>query len=698
MADRERDPLIGATLGGCRIVSLLGRGGIGSVYKAEQVRVRRTVALKLLLPTLATEDRALVERFIAEAQASAQLEDAHIVQIHDIGEEDGWHFIVMEFVEGWNVRDLIRERGKLPPRKALSIVHQAALGLSCAHDNHILHRDIKPSNLLISRKGVVKVSDFGLAEPVPAPASLAPTGVVYGSPPYMSPEQCRREEADIRSDIYSLGVILFEMLTGRVPYTGDTPAAVMLKHVEEPLPEDLRRDPNIPGPVALLVEKMMAKSRDKRIQTPHELIHAIQDLMPSLADKPPGEEALADPHLEPQPHVPSEHDETTQVSLHTTGSDQTPTRTPHLDALRIEAELARRSTRTGRNSAGLVAIALSSALALVGIGLYLGSGIQRREPNQEPLHCAPPKPPQAATPPNPTRPPKPDFPPETWTNSLGIQFVRVPAGEFTMGAADNDEDGRPGERPPHRVRLSYDFLLGRHEVTVAQFRRFVDAVGFKTDAERGAGAAVYARGDIWETKRDASWRMPYFAQTRDHPVVCVSWNDAKAFCDWVGLKDTKKPKGWEYRLPTEAEWEYAARGPDGRKYPWGNAWDGARCNSGDRVSSLPHGTPSINDRSERTSPVGSFSPRGDSPFGACDMAGNVLEWCEDWFDEDCYKRPPADDPINLASGDRRVVRGGCYLFGRDRCRTTFRWNLPPESCSNSLGFRIVLAPSRPEAR
>lgn len=308
----------------------------------------------------------------------------------------------------------------------------------------------------------------------------------------------------------------------------------------------------------------------------------------------------------------------------------------------------------------------------------------------------------------------PELPPgvrqrgDAWENGLGMRFVLVPAGEFVMGSSQEDIEALKArfgaanirnervavEKPRHTVQITRPLLMGKHEVTVAQFRRFVEATGHKTDAERGKGPFVHGGTDSWEKKPDANWRSPGFQQADDHPVVCVSWNDAQKFIEWMNTTDTKKARSWAYRLPTEAEWEYAARGPERREWAWGSDWDGTRTNFADKQSGLPWGDQKSDDGHARTAPVGSYSPKGDTPLGLADMTGNVWEWCQDWFDPAYYGSSPVKDPVNTKEGNRRVERGGSWAFTPDYCRAAFRFALEPVESYDTLGFRVVLAPAR----
>ncbi len=305
------------------------------------------------------------------------------------------------------------------------------------------------------------------------------------------------------------------------------------------------------------------------------------------------------------------------------------------------------------------------------------------------------------------RPDLPAAPGACWRNGLGMTFVRVPAGEFAMGTTASEakallerfaasglrQERLAPEQPQHGVAITRAFLMGKHEVTIGQFRRFVEATGYTTDAERRGGAHVFdaAGSQDWFKKAGAHWRTPGFPQTDRHPVVCVSWNDAQAFIEWLNEADPAKPKGGHYRLPTEAEWEYAARGSEGLEYAWGDEWDGERANFADARSSVPWAD-EADDEYSRTAPVGSYSPAGDTPLGIADLTGNVWEWCLDTFAADFYQRSPRSDPVCLEQRPERVERGGSWGFTPDYCRAAFRFHCAPAESYDTLGFRVLLVP------
>ncbi|MDQ3145872.1 MAG: protein kinase, partial [Actinomycetota bacterium] len=236
----------------------IARGGMADVYLARDALLDRPVALKVLFSQFAT-DPTFVQRFRREAQAAANLNHPNIVSVYDWGEEDDTYFIVMEYVEGRSLAQVLRADGPLVPDRAAEVGVDVAAALAFAHGKGVVHRDVKPGNVLISPAGGVKVTDFGIARAVSTTENLTQTGMVMGTATYFSPEQARGAAVDPRSDVYSLGVVLYELLTGSAPFTGDNPVSVAYKHVQEaPVPP---RSHNAAIPVALeaVVLKAMAK-------------------------------------------------------------------------------------------------------------------------------------------------------------------------------------------------------------------------------------------------------------------------------------------------------------------------------------------------------------------------------------------------------------------------------------------------------
>ena len=294
-------------------------------------------------------------------------------------------------------------------------------------------------------------------------------------------------------------------------------------------------------------------------------------------------------------------------------------------------------------------------------------------------------------------------PAEEITNSLGMKLRLIPAGEFMMGNAESAQattkrfekyDAQRSwfnvEQPRHRVQITKPFYMGMHEVTVGQFRRFVADSNYKTKAEIGDGAYGWnAEKEIFELNASYNWRTPGFSQGDDHPVTCVSWNDAVAFCQWLSRQD-----GREYRLPTEAEWEYACRAGTTTQFYHGNDPEGlARVGNvadGTAKAKFENWTWAINARDgySFTAPAGRFQKNA---FGLYDMHGNVYEWCQDWYGGDYYEKSPSTDPAGPDSGSSRVLRGGSWGDNPFDVRSTNRYGNTPGIRFSLFGFRVVCA-------
>ena len=259
------------------ILSKVGAGGMSDVYKAKDHILSRFVAIKVLKQEY-SQDRTFVSKFRTEAQSAAGLEHPNIVNIYDVGSEDGMHFIVMEYVEGITLKTYIEKKGQLSFKESASIAIQVARGIEAAHNKEIIHRDIKPQNIIISTEGKVKVTDFGIAR---AASSNTISSDVMGSVHYASPEQARNGFVDGRSDIYSLGIVMYEMITGRVPFDGDTTVAVAIQHLQEEMTSPRVYAPNVPVSFEKIILKCTQKNADRRYQTISEL---ISDLRRSLTN------------------------------------------------------------------------------------------------------------------------------------------------------------------------------------------------------------------------------------------------------------------------------------------------------------------------------------------------------------------------------------------------------------------------------
>ncbi len=265
-------------IGHYKIVSELGRGGMGVVYKAHEESLNRFVAIKVLGDHLAADEQFL-SRFTREARAAGAVSHPNVIPIYFIGQDDGLHYFAMEYVSGRSVQAMIRSEGRVDNPRAAQIILQAAQGLAAAHDKGVIHRDIKPANLMVDEGGVVKIADFGIALPAEAQTRLTATGALMGTPGYLSPEQCMGETVDLRADIYALGVTYYEMLTGRMPFNAESPLALLRQILQEDPPDVTQLNKDVDPTSRQILMKMIARNRDDRYQSCHELIGDLQDYL-----------------------------------------------------------------------------------------------------------------------------------------------------------------------------------------------------------------------------------------------------------------------------------------------------------------------------------------------------------------------------------------------------------------------------------
>lgn len=258
---------------GYRILRELGRGGMASVYLAEQESIEREVALKVMLPALAASDPSFSMRFVREAKIVARLAHPHITAVYDVGVAGPYHYFSMEYVTGGDLKSRIREG--MMPKLSFTIARQIASALAFAHAKNYVHRDVKPENILFRQDGTALLSDFGIAKSADAATQMTATGAVIGTPHYMSPEQAQGHELDHRSDLYSLGIMLYEMLTGSLPYTGSSALSIGIKHLKEPIPQ-LTPPAHVYQP---LIDKLLAKNPADRFQSGEEVIAAIDAMV-----------------------------------------------------------------------------------------------------------------------------------------------------------------------------------------------------------------------------------------------------------------------------------------------------------------------------------------------------------------------------------------------------------------------------------
>ncbi len=292
----DSNELLGKSLGSCTLQRLIGRGGMGAVYLASQARPRRTVAVKVLMPAMAMEQRPRAEflaRFRREADAIAALDHVNIMPIYEYGEQEDIAYLVMPYVTGGTLRDSIEKRGTLPLEEIVPIIEQAAAALDTAHRQNIIHRDLKPGNMLFHADGRLLLADFGLAKVLRDPSEeaarkqteLTSAGTIIGTPEYLSPEQGTGRPLDYRTDVYSLGIVLYQMIAGRVPFTGTTPVAIAIKHALEAPPPLNRFNPTVSPEIEAIVQKTLAKQPDQRYASAGELAQTLRAALEKIKEQ-----------------------------------------------------------------------------------------------------------------------------------------------------------------------------------------------------------------------------------------------------------------------------------------------------------------------------------------------------------------------------------------------------------------------------
>jgi serine/threonine-protein kinase len=529
----------------------------------------------------------------------------------------------MNYIKGKSLEERIAHKRPLDFETAIKISENILSALEALHQQKVIHRDIKPGNIMIEGKsGKAVLIDFGLAKDKLKETTLTSSGVYMGTPAYMSPEQFKKpKELDSTTDIYSFGGVLFEMITGETPFRGSEFVEIMEEHCEKAVPNVREKNHELPPGIENVIFKAMAKKPGDRYQSARKFLNALKAV-----------EA-----------TPKEIDEKKTVEK------ESIRRHPIKEAPIEEFKVHHKRYETRKPLFNLLVIIAALLAILIGVFIVInplkGPGkeqleqyrkhIKKENPFGEKINKK-------------TR--------QIYKNSKGfweadygdgIVMVYIPPGEFAMGSNDYDD-----EKPPHSVYLD-GYWMGKHEVTFAQYDKYCEETQKKKPDDRGCG-----RGN--------------------RPVIYVSWNEASAYCDWLSNRT-----GLSFKLPTEAQWEKAARGIDGHKYPWGN--HGPYYN-GKYYANYDPGKYE-EDGFKSTAPVGSF-PQGASPYGLLDMAGNVWEWCGDWYDKNYYKNSPKNNPTGPESGSVRVVRGGGWSSYAGNLRCAVRGNGRPSERVNDLGFRL----------
>jgi formylglycine-generating enzyme required for sulfatase activity len=668
------------------ILSLLGKGGMGEVYLAEQLRVgRRRIALKVL-SRACSEDPEIVKRFENEAASSGRIHHRNVVMIFESrASDDGQLYVAMEYVDGKTLRDEISERGALPLAEVVEISKQICAGLSAAHRLGIVHRDIKPDNLMLTRddegRRVVKILDFGIARLAESGTvqSRTASGIIMGTPYYMSPEQAlgsTGDKIDARSDIYSLGMVVYQMLTGRVAFESDSWMSVMYKHIHEPplQPRELRPELCWYEEFEQAVLRALEKDRDKRPQTVTEFADEMESAYRrAVAANPEAVGAaaydvtvvgVAPPFIQTTAAaVPERRQTVAPVETATPASWQA------MAAARAAPPSALSQRRKALAIAGLLILVVMSAIYFL-----------RSRPAAAPRQVAADTGPAAVAKPMPemqtfefdvlTLDPtghlnvphrsSASYFSEDIDGEVSLDMVEIPAGTFKMGAPlETQRERKRDERPQRQIRVPR-FFMSKYEITEAQWR---------------AVARLPVVGRQLEENPSS------FKGDGQMPVQNIAWLDAVEFCERLS-----RATGRRYRLPTEAEWEYACAAGTETPFYFGETITAELVNYD---ANYPYGAGPKGETRRRPVPVGAMS--APNAFGLYNMHGNVAEWCSDYW-HDSYIGAPADASSWQSRGDatQRVLRGGSYYDGGDDCRSAARTKDPADIRLPFIGCRVVM--------
>jgi len=624
--------LSGKSLGRYNLLERLGEGGMAVVYKAFDTRLETEVAVKVIRTEKLTEEtkERTLRRFDHEAKVLARLTHPNIVTVTDYGEYEGNPYLVMPYLSGGTLKEQLSR--PVAWEKAFHILAPIARGLEYAHQHNIIHRDVKSSNILMTDSGQPMLSDFGVAKILILDVSLDLTnvGMGIGTPAYMAPEQWTGKTTS-QSDQYSLGVVLYEMLTGRKPYTAETPAAILLKQATEELPRPIKYAPNLPEAVEKILIKAMARDPKNRYEDMAAFARALENMEESAIIR--------------GGDTPELSEKTTRTAAYksTQLGSEAKKQASRFSFWYLVAGLAV-FTFIGFSIKGNTILAPASAetgMATEILGITPSLTNAPSFITQKPFASLTPSEPQT-----PLQTVTPFYEIGSTTKGVdGMTLLFVPEGEFTMGS----ETGENDEKPIHRVNLA-SYWIDQTEVTNDMYSKCVAA---KRCAPPG--------------KKSSSTHSSYYGSLEydNFPVIFVDWNMANAYCTWAGR-----------RLPTEAEWEKAARGTDERTYPWGNSEPNSKL---------------LNLYVGDTTPSGNY-PDGASPYGALDMAGNVWEWVNDWYSDTYYEGSPSLNPMGPDLGNSRVLRGGSWYYGDSIVRSTYRNGLDPSYQSYYYGFRCAISP------
>jgi len=610
-----------------RIVKLLGLGGFGAMYRAWDTTLDRPCALKENLDASPEGQR----QFLREAKILANLNHPNLPRVTDYFSVKGQgEYLVMDFVDGQDLQEMLENNSApLQEARVLGWIGQVcdALAYLHSHSPPVIHRDIKPANIKITSSGQAMLVDFGIAK-VYDPGLKTTVGAQAVTPGFSPQEQYGKGTTDGRSDIYSLGATLYTLLTAHEP------------------PESIQRNLGTTLVPPRTLNQAVSASTERAILKAMEMLPGARfqraaEFKAALLPPPPSPRPAPVPVARPAPapQVPAIR---SYQAPHAASSSGIPMIWLGLIGFLLLAlvillgTLIRRlgnSGRTGRLATQPVLVVRSATSIIPTAASTMTNTL---EATSLPVVKA-------------LASPNPVLPVATRVSGLdGMVMDYVPAGSFAMGSTDSDSQAGDDEKPSHRVYLDA-FWIDQTEVTNGMFATCVQAGACQPPGEKGSKT-----------------RLLYYSDSHyeNYPVIYVSYSGAEDYCRWAGR-----------RLPTEAEWEKAARGIDGRIYPWGNQLpDASLLNYNNQVGD--------------TQPVGSY-PAGSSPFGALDMAGNVAEWTADWYGESYYGTSPAYNPKGPPSGEYRVLRGGSWFNVGRVVRAAFRmWNYP-DLQSDSSSFRCA---------
>jgi len=568
------------------VMHRIGGGGMANVFLARHRRTGGLFAVKVLAEHLAQE-RSIVDRFLQEARTAATLSGhPNIVTIFDVGEGQGLHYLIMQYVEGEDLSCRLERERRVPAGQAIQIMRQVASSLLHAHGRGIVHRDLKPGNIRLDPHGRAIVLDFGIARALDEPTTLTAVGERMGTPYYMAPERIRGERGDPRTDLYSLGVIFFELLTGKKPFAGETWQAIEHAQLHSPPPSPCEMDASLPGACCDAVLRLLEKNPSARYQSAADLLEDLDRIEAGSGES--GWRARR-----PTPEAEAETIRITAAeTIRTTAASESPPRLRQ---------------RTWALAASLAVLTVA-ALAL---WLWLRSKQDSSLSGEI----------------------------QTSTGPMRL----VAGGEFIFGEAAAESPN------PRQTVFLPDFYIDEREVSNSFYRQFCEATG-RAQPEPPEGDPDYLR-----TKPD-------------HPVANVSLEDARAFAAWAGK-----------RLPTEQEWEKAARGTDGRVYPWGNTGPAGQANLG-----------GAQDGFAQAAPVDAFAG-GASPCRALNMAGNVWEWTSTTYSTSEQEILDMRSLLPSISAAWHVIKGGSFAPRTDELwlRTYMRRGFPVTGKSPFIGFRCV---------